>query len=651
MSIESGPLNVRTAASPRAVGTSDRDVSSPVTQACWLSVDTLLLITSCFGQADGGVTVRATCAKTTLALAALCLPLPTLTRGEPPSSDGSSAVLIHLPAGHSASDDLRVVLRCSTRSLELKADDLRSATVSLDTMLRFELAALESSARADILAFLVAGPGEPPPQRRPSRRADAACCAKATRDPSPVSQQRLSKSLHTARQALRERLPAGIISPSVPQGLNVDAVLALDDRHFYAQGWLHDEEATPTRLTAVSPEGGRTEILASLYLYRRPDVEQFYEDSAEAGTALSHGWIAHLETSSPSRLGIGWIFEMVNSAGSELEVSAPQVTRDPVNVRGRILGDMQHERLPTDRLRAEHIAPALNRLEDRRRSAAKVDSIDQHGTPPETPDVSIVVPLYGRIDFVEHQLAQFVHDPELQSVDLMYVLDSPELAEPFRITAAQLSLLYNVPFRAVALTHNAGFSGVNNLGADLARGRLLLLLNSDVFPAQPGWLSAMTAFYDSTPGMGALAPKLLYEDHSIQHAGMYFRRLVDTRVWANEHYYKGMQRNLAAANITRTVPAVSAACMLIDRALYKAIGGLRGMYVQGDYEDSDLCLRLSQMGRASWYLPTVELYHLEGQSYPSETRRLTAAYNRWLHTAEWGDYIQEVMLGNGLLTP
>ena len=71
---------------------------------------------------------------------------------------------------------------------------------------------------------------------------------------------------------------------------------------------------------------------------------------------------------------------------------------------------------------------------------------------------------------------------------------------------------------------------------------------------------------------------------------------------------------------------------MIDRDLYEEAGGLSHAYVQGGYEDSDLCLRLIELGRQNWYMPGAELYHLEAQSYTSERRKLAAAYNVWLHT-------------------
>ena len=72
---------------------------------------------------------------------------------------------------------------------------------------------------------------------------------------------------------------------------------------------------------------------------------------------------------------------------------------------------------------------------------------------------------------------------------------------------------------------------------------------------------------------------------------------------------------------------------------------LRAEYVQGDYEDSDLCLRLAEAGRSSWYLSTVALYHLEGQSYAPSIRRVANQYNMWLHSHIWGDRITALIEG------
>jgi GT2 family glycosyltransferase len=177
----------------------------------------------------------------------------------------------------------------------------------------------------------------------------------------------------------------------------------------------------------------------------------------------------------------------------------------------------------------------------------------------------------------------------------------------------------------------------------VAAGRKLLLLNSDVIPDRPGWLGEMCRFYDEGERIGALGAKLLYEDDSLQHAGLYFHRLPGTGVWENAHRFKGLHRRFSAAEVAQAVPAVTAACALVDRERYEEVGGLPLHYVQGDYEDSELCLRLAEAGYENWYLPTAELYHLEGQSYVAEARRGLSDYNMWLHTELWGEAIATVM--------
>jgi O-antigen biosynthesis protein len=150
-------------------------------------------------------------------------------------------------------------------------------------------------------------------------------------------------------------------------------------------------------------------------------------------------------------------------------------------------------------------------------------------------------------------------------------------------------------------------------------------------------------FLDHTPAAGAVGAKLLYEDESIQHGGMYFVRPEGSAWWENAHYFKGLHRSFPPANVTRVVPAVTGACLLIPLQLWSRVGGLQGSYVQGDYEDSDLCLRLASLGYQAWYLPDAELYHLEGQSYETDLRRLTSRFNTWLHTHLWGSRITDLM--------
>jgi GT2 family glycosyltransferase len=446
----------------------------------------------------------------------------------------------------------------------------------------------------------------------------------------------LADNLRLLRDRLRETLPALGGDPRAAPLFVVDTIAAVDERSFWITGWYSDEDGTLDRLEAVSPEGQRAPLLDGAYRFTRPDVQDMLISSIS-----KQGFARYTELSAPSPLNEGWICELRSPAGGGFQAAVPAVGRDSRAAQKQITETAMDEH-DVDAMRRLQGHPALQRLPARVAASTRVENAIQYGEPPESPEVSILVPLYRRIDFIEHQIVQFWEDPEIASSELIYVLDSPELAEPLTRLAAGLHELYELPFKVVTLNRNAGYSTANNVGASLARGRLLVLLNSDVLPDEPGWLGRMSGFYDATPEIGALGPKLLYEDDSIQHAGMHFQRDAATGYWENQHYFKGFSRALAAANVSRPVPAVTGACLMLERALWNELGGLRDAYVQGGYEDSDLCLRLLDAGRRNWYLASAELYHLEAQSFQIAARGANR-YNAWLQTHLWDARIEEVM--------
>lgn len=533
------------------------------------------------------------------------------------SMECRSGRALTLGAGQ-VSDTVRAAAELSLEGTRLKVTDLQA-------VLENGLSGLDPSASATVVEFVSSAPSEH---------------GLGGRDLG------LSKRLHALRERLRPALPALEISPERPQGAHPDVFVAVDDNCFYVAGWMRDAEAEISRLTAVSPEGERIELLERLFRHPRPDLESVYADGPYANQAQAEGFLGHFETKRPSYLPHGWVFEMANVAGSAVEMRALPPVHDLTEARYTILGSVPQGVLPNQELMANHVFPAMNRLTERARALVGTKDVIDYGSPVDSPQVSIVVPLYRRIDLLEHQLAQFVHDPEIRSTELIYVLDTPELDKALAEQARQLFQLYRVPFRVVTMQYHAGFGAATNAGASAARGRLLVLLNSDVLPDKPGWVGKMQRFYDSKDEIGALGAKLLYEDDSLQHAGMYFEVWdvgPSAGEWATFHYFKGLNRDLPAANVARPVPAVTAACLMIEKDLYESVGGLPDTYVRGDYEDSDLCLGLFEAGRENWYLPEAELYHLEGQSYAEADRGAAAVYNRWLHNQRWRQSIESVM--------
>ena len=445
---------------------------------------------------------------------------------------------------------------------------------------------------------------------------------------------------------LRDKLIATKL-PGLPPEINtpplavIDAIVRLDERRFWITGWARDENGKPPEVTMTAPDGERVPLLPGAPRFDRKDVA---ESLAAAGVVnpRKNGYAKYVELRASSPLSDGWLAELRISGADPYELRAPPVTSDSSEARGTMIAPFAAGGPELETLRRDHAFPALRLFQERASRSVEIESEVQHGKAPEEPDVSIVVPLYRRIDLIEHQVAQFWRDPDLRRAELIYVLDSPERAGELSRLAGPLYELYGLPIKILNLSRNGGYAVANNLGASRARGRLLLLMNSDVLPTARGWLRRMHTFYDATPDIGALGPKLLYEDESIQHAGMYFKRDAATRLWENQHYFKGFARTLPAAGVTRPVPAVTGACMMVERVLFDRLGGFATLYVDGGYEDSDFCIRLVHEGKRNWYLADVELYHLEAQSFFIHAR-LANPCNVWIQTHLWNDRIERLM--------
>ena len=264
------------------------------------------------------------------------------------------------------------------------------------------------------------------------------------------------------------------------------------------------------------------------------------------------------------------------------------------------------------------------------------------------PRTTLIVPLYGRHDFVTHQLAHFAADSEMHAAEILYVLDDPRLEDGLRARASALERLHDLAFSVLYLDGNIGYAGANNAGAGHARGEDLLLLNSDVLPAASGWLGRMYASVDGRLDDHVLGARLLYDDGTVQHDGMRFEAAENFEgLWLNRHPGKGLP-NALFSDATRALPreAVTGACLLVTRARYRALGGLDEDYVLGDFEDSDFCLKARRAGMAIGLAPRAVLYHLERQSQSMVTRSRwkddLTHYNCWTHSRRWHASILEL---------
>jgi hypothetical protein len=176
--------------------------------------------------------------------------------------------------------------------------------------------------------------------------------------------------------------------------------------------------------------------------------------------------------------------------------------------------------------------------------------------------------------------------------------------------------------RVIQMGSNTGFARATNRAMAQARGRYVLLLNSDA-EALPGSLDVLIDFMDSAPMAGVAAPQLLNTDLTDQGtarafptpaAALFGRKALFTRLWPTnpwaQRYMIGRQQ---AGSEPFRVDWVSGACFMVPRSVVERVGPLdEGFFMH--WEDADWCHRISGVGYGVYCVPRARVVHHEGQS-------------------------------------
>jgi len=181
------------------------------------------------------------------------------------------------------------------------------------------------------------------------------------------------------------------------------------------------------------------------------------------------------------------------------------------------------------------------------------------------------------------------------------------------------------------------YSQLNNLAAEKAVGDYLCLLNNDTEIIQPSWLREMIR-QAIRPNIGAVGAKLLYDDMSIQHAGVVIG-LCGSAGHVHRYLPNDNPGYFARAHVAHYVSAVTAACLVVKKGKFHEVGGLDEENLAIAFNDVDFCLKLEKRGWRNLYEPNAVLFHHESKSRGRDTSRQNIErYLRELHVLRerWG---------------
>ncbi len=228
-------------------------------------------------------------------------------------------------------------------------------------------------------------------------------------------------------------------------------------------------------------------------------------------------------------------------------------------------------------------------------------------SPPEPrPLVSVIVPTRNGAGLLRRCAEGVLSATDYAPIELLIVDNGSDAVEALGLLA---ELGRDARVRVLRAPGAFNFSALNNQAARAARGEVLVLLNNDIEILRPDWLAALVA-HAVRPEIGAVGARLLYPDRRVQHAGV----VLGVGGVANHFCLKEPADSpgyFGAAVLTREVGAVTAACLAVRAAQYRAVGGMDETNLAIAFNDVDFCLRLRAAGLRNLYAAEAELIHHE----------------------------------------
>lgn len=231
---------------------------------------------------------------------------------------------------------------------------------------------------------------------------------------------------------------------------------------------------------------------------------------------------------------------------------------------------------------------------------------------PISPDAfaSIIIPTKDHVDDLELALKSIISKTDFINYEIIVLNNNSNEARSLEYFSTLNERYNNV--KVVDAPYAFNWSRLNNQGAKIARGNVLVFLNNDIEVISSDWLTRLVENC-LREDIGVVGGLLTYPDGTIQHAGV----VVGMGGWA-DHVYKGTEpihygNPFISPMVTRDVSAVTGACFAVSRDKFELLGGFDDRFIVCG-SDVELCLKASKKGFNNLYVPQVRLTHYESKT-------------------------------------
>lgn len=254
------------------------------------------------------------------------------------------------------------------------------------------------------------------------------------------------------------------------------------------------------------------------------------------------------------------------------------------------------------------------------------------------PLVSVIIPNKDHHTDLDLCIRSIIERATYKNVEFVVVENNSTKEETFDYYERIQKEFPNV--HVVKWEREFNYSAINNFGVSFAKGEYLLFLNNDTEPIAENFIEEMLG-YCQRGDVGAVGARLLYQDDTIQHAGVVVgfggiagHTFIGLHRAENSYFHRAMS--------AQDYSAVTAACMMSKKSVFTGVGGFTEELAIA-FNDIDYCMKVRAAGKLVVYNPYALLYHYESKSRGLEdTPEKVARFNREIRifSEKWPDILK-----------
>lgn len=264
--------------------------------------------------------------------------------------------------------------------------------------------------------------------------------------------------------------------------------------------------------------------------------------------------------------------------------------------------------------------------------------------------VSIIIPTKNKTEYLKRCIDSIVNKSTYKNFEIILVDNNSDEKEFFDLMD-EYKKQNKFTFKYVREISPFNFSFLINRGRKAAKGKYLVLMNNDTEVITPEWMEGLMG-QAQRPEIGVAGCKLLYENDTIQHAGV----IVGLGGVA-AHVFMTVDRDgpgyFNYINLLNNYSALTAACFMVRADVFDKVNGFDEKFVV-EYNDVDFCLKVVEAGYRNVYVPHVEIYHFESISrgHPLANQKSIKRHEKETNmlAKKWPKYIEHDPCYNPNLT-